>query len=179
MATAIGELLALPLAMAGTAAHDLQDGLLTGAFACYNLYRCQDERWVAVGALEPKFWARLCFELDREDLTTRQFSGEPDQSLLKETVATIFQERDAREWISLLGEKDCCVTPVRTLEEASGAGQFKSYDVGAGARLSDTPAIESSGLRPPALGEHVAELKERLQMSQECFSQLKNDGVIG
>ena len=34
--------------------------LLTGRYACYDVYRCADGRWVAVGAIEPHFCANLC-----------------------------------------------------------------------------------------------------------------------
>ena len=34
--------------------------ILTGRYACYDVYRCADDRWVAVGAIEPHFFANLC-----------------------------------------------------------------------------------------------------------------------
>ena len=44
---------------------------LAGALPCYRTYACADG-WVALGALEPKFWAALCRGLEREDLLERQ-----------------------------------------------------------------------------------------------------------
>ena len=38
--------------------------IITGRYACYDTYRCVDGRWVAVGAIEPKFYANLCRLLD-------------------------------------------------------------------------------------------------------------------
>src|SRR5262249_3664345 len=46
-------------------------GLLNGGVPCYNLYRTQDDRWLAVGALELKFWQALCTALGREDWAQR------------------------------------------------------------------------------------------------------------
>ena len=57
-----------PLPTAGSTA-------LSGRFACYHTYRAADGRWLAVGALEPKFWAALCGKLGRPDLIADQFAG--------------------------------------------------------------------------------------------------------
>ena len=40
--------------------------ILTGRYACYDVYRCADDRWVAVGAIEPQFFANLCRALGCE-----------------------------------------------------------------------------------------------------------------
>jgi alpha-methylacyl-CoA racemase len=60
-------------AAAGTAAGPAQ-ALLNGGAACYGLYRCADGAWLAVGALEAKFWQALCRAVGREDLATRHWS---------------------------------------------------------------------------------------------------------
>lgn len=178
MATSIGELLAMPLSAFGTVPDREDGGLLAGRFACYNLYRCSDNRWIAVGALEPKFWRALCMELNREDLVDQQFSSEPIQTNIKECLSGIFANRSASHWIEALGSKDCCVTLVHTFEEAYVAGQFQSYSVGLGARLSGTRPLRVSDLKPPTLGEHATEISERLQLSNECLKQLLQERVI-
>jgi crotonobetainyl-CoA:carnitine CoA-transferase CaiB-like acyl-CoA transferase len=178
MASAIGEILAMPLAryLSRTAASP-RDGLLSGRFACYNLYVCKDCRWIAVGALEEKFWCNLCRKLNREDLQPQQFAPEPQQSEIRDLLASIFMECSSEEWLARLGNHDCCVTLVRTFEEACDAGQFSAYDVGMGANLSHTPGTVLDA-KVPALGEHVAEIAQRLQLSADCFTQLMREGVI-
>lgn len=48
--------------------------LLNGGVPCYNLYRCADNRWLAVGALELKFWQGVCAVVGRDDWAARHWS---------------------------------------------------------------------------------------------------------
>src|SRR5690242_11482361 len=61
---------------------------LAGGLLCYRPYRCADG-WVALGALEPKFWAAWCRGVGREDLVERQF--DPPGSDAHAEVASIFE----------------------------------------------------------------------------------------
>ena len=58
-------LLTIPLAAWRATGREPMPGneILSGRYACYNLYQAADARWLAVGALEPKFWAELCRRL--------------------------------------------------------------------------------------------------------------------
>jgi len=87
---------------------------LTGRFPCYNLYQCADGRWIAVGALEEKFWIRLCQAIGREDLTRRQF----DESAVAECRAW-FASRAAGDWLE---HRDCCVSLVAEPAPPQGDG---------------------------------------------------------
>jgi alpha-methylacyl-CoA racemase len=87
--------------------------LLTGGAACYCIYETADGRHLTVGALEPKFWRRLCELLGRPDLVERAF--EPELSELAE----LFRTRSLREWLDLLEHEETCVGPVATLAEAA------------------------------------------------------------
>ncbi len=99
-------------------------GLLNGGVPCYNLYRTSDERWLAVGALELKFWETLCMALDRPEWATRHWSlgqaiGGPDALALIQEVANVIATRTLGEWVELLESLDCCVSPVLTPAEAA------------------------------------------------------------
>ena len=48
--------------------------LLTGQFACYNVYKTKDGRYMSLGALEPQFWSAFCKAVGREDLIKVQFA---------------------------------------------------------------------------------------------------------
>ena len=123
--------------------------LLNGGYACYQVYAAAEGTYVAVGALEPKFWSNLCRELGCEDLIAEQFA--PDQSKLKARLAGIFLEASAEDWFTRLGAKDCCLTPVRRLKDA-----IQDYPSGPIPELSETPGVAAKGA--PALGEHNREL---------------------
>lgn len=93
------------------------DSLLTGRYACYNVYEASDGRWVSVGALEPKFWANLCRALECEEFIEDQFAEGRRQEEIKSRLAARFQTRTAAEWFEDLRDGDACVTPVRSLAE--------------------------------------------------------------
>ncbi len=118
--------------------------VLTQGFACYRMYACADGRYVTVGALEPKFFARLCELLGRPELAERQYAG--DQPALADELARVFVSRAAEEWLAMLDGEDVCVGPVATLAEAA-------VDLGV------TPAG-----RAPALGEHTEAWRRELAL---------------
>ncbi|CAE6749425.1 Acetyl-CoA:oxalate CoA-transferase [Paraburkholderia nemoris] len=98
--------------------------LLNGGVPCYNLYRTLDNRWLAVGALELKFWETLCMALDRPEWATRHWSlgqaiGGPDAAALTQELADLIGKRPLEEWVLLLESLDCCVSPVLTPAEAA------------------------------------------------------------
>ncbi len=92
-----------------------QRGLLLGAVPCYAIYRCGDDRYLAVAALEKKFWARFCAALGAPEWQDRQFdrSGATHQ-----LVAARLATQPQAVWVAQLVALDCCVAPVLTVAEA-------------------------------------------------------------
>jgi len=90
--------------------------LLTGGAAYYRCYRTADDRFMALAAIEPKFWAAFCAAVDRPAWIARQADPIPQTSLGAE-VAALFGERSQAEWRALLAEVDCCCEPVLTAAE--------------------------------------------------------------
>lgn len=124
--------------------------LLSGRYACYQIYAAAGGSYVTVGALEPKFWQNLCRELACEDLIADQYAEEPRQAEIKRTLAQKFSTATAEEWFARLGAKDCCIAPVRNLKNA--LADFPASPIPA---LSETPGATPA--RAPRLGEHNAE----------------------
>lgn len=99
------------------------DDLLNGGVPCYQVYRTQDGRYMAVGALELKFWQTLCDVLGRSDWKSRHWSlgqavGAEDARTLQAELAAVFASATQAEWTARFAHADCCVTPVLRLEEA-------------------------------------------------------------
>ena len=126
---------------------------LAGGIACYFPYETKDEKWVSLGALEPKFWQNWCNGAGRPDLIEKQFEH-PDSEAGAE-IAAVFRERTRDEWTAFAGEHDCCLEPILDLDEVldselvrargmvveldqPGIGPVKQ--VGAPIKLSRTPA---------------------------------------
>ena len=98
--------------------------MLTGALACYRLYRTADGRQLTVGALEPKFFERLCVLVGRPELAGRQYDA--GQDALAAELAGVFATRPLADWLAHFGDEDVCVGPVWTREEA--AAEFGSLE---------------------------------------------------
>jgi crotonobetainyl-CoA:carnitine CoA-transferase CaiB-like acyl-CoA transferase len=92
--------------------------LLTGGLACYAVYGTADGRHLTVGALETKFFARLCELLDLDELIPRQYDPGA-QGEIREALAGRFASRPLDAWLDLFEGEDVCVGPVATLEEAA------------------------------------------------------------
>jgi alpha-methylacyl-CoA racemase len=91
---------------------------LTGGLAAYAVYETADARHLTVGALEPKFFDRLCEVIGRPELAERQLVTEAQEELAAE-LAGVFATRPLSDWIELFEHEDVCVGPVATLAEAA------------------------------------------------------------
>ena len=98
-------------------AGDPMPRILTGGLACYRTYATADGRHLTVGALESKFFARLCELLGRPELAAEQYA--PAQEELAAALAEIFAAKPLAAWLELFDGEDVCVGPVATLAEAA------------------------------------------------------------
>jgi alpha-methylacyl-CoA racemase len=92
--------------------------LLDGAAPFYSVYETADGRHLAVGALEPRFWADL---LERVGLAGEDLPAQLDRSAwptLRDRLAAVFRTRTRDDWCRLLEGTDACVAPVLSLLEA-------------------------------------------------------------
>lgn len=92
--------------------------LLDGGAHFYGCYQCADGRFVAIGAIEPQFYALL---LERCGIADSAFDAQMDVSrwpMLKEKLAALFRTRTRAEWCSLLEGSDACFAPVLDWDEA-------------------------------------------------------------
>ncbi|AKM31788.1 carnitine dehydratase [Pandoraea faecigallinarum] len=97
--------------------------LLNGGVPCYQVYRTLDARYMAVGALELKFWETLCDVIGRPDWKARHWTlgqvvGGEDALALQTELAAMFASASQADWTARFANVDCCVTPVLRLEEA-------------------------------------------------------------
>ena len=93
--------------------------LLTGRYACYDTYRAADGGWLAVGAIEPKFFANLCRLLGCPQWADHQFDDDA-QAAIRADVAAAFATRGRDDWVALLSGEDTCVAPVLRVAELAG-----------------------------------------------------------
>ena len=138
-----------------------------GKHASYNVYRTGDDRWVALGALESKFWVAFCDSIGRPDLAARHATDDVDQAALIADMRALFATRTRDEWLALLSGPNHCVTPVNDAREALTDPHV----------VARRAVIESGGFRavrapflseacdlgpPPEVGQHTEQILSRI-----------------
>ena len=121
-----------------------RSAVLHGGYACYRMYATADGRHLTVGALEPKFFARLCELLGRPELAARQYDAEQEE--LGRDLSEVFSLQPLAHWLDVFADEDVCVGPVATLDEAAAA--FGARSPGGA----------------PLLGEHTDAWRDELRL---------------
>ncbi|WP_441246790.1 CaiB/BaiF CoA transferase family protein [Kitasatospora sp. McL0602] len=141
--------------------------LLDGGAPCYSVYRTSDGGHMAVGALEPQFYAEFTRLLGLDPEAPGQFDI-PRWPELREQIAARFATRTRAEWTAVFEGTDACTSPVLTLGEAAehphlaARATYTTHD----GLTQPAPAPRFSGTpgtlrRPPALpGAHTAEIAD-------------------
>jgi alpha-methylacyl-CoA racemase len=102
-----------------------RDTLLTGRYACYDIYEARDGGWLSVGAIEPHFYANLCKAIDCEQYVAHQMDDDK-QDEIREAFKQAFLTRDRDDWAAELGPGNCCVAPVKSIPELIDDPQWQS-----------------------------------------------------
>jgi alpha-methylacyl-CoA racemase len=91
---------------------------LSGGLPGYGLYRTQDDRWLAVAALEPKFWEAFCDAIGKPALKPYGLARGDQGERTRRELEALFASRPLAHWAALFERVDCGVTPVLSFEEA-------------------------------------------------------------
>ncbi len=100
-------------------ADEREANLLDGAAHFYDTYECADGKYVAIGAIEPQFYAEL---LARAEVTDPQFQAQHEAAQwpeLKQKLGEVIKTKTRDEWDALMAGSDACFAPVLTMVEAT------------------------------------------------------------
>lgn len=100
-------------------AEEREANLLDGAAHFYDTYECADGKYVAIGAIEPQFYAEL---LARAGVTDPEFQAQHDSAQwpeLKQKLGEVLKTKTRDEWDALMAGSDACFAPVLTMVEAT------------------------------------------------------------
>lgn len=133
----------------------------------YEVYRTGDNRDLAVGAVEPRFYERLLKVLELDPaLLARQYDR-PSWPTTKKMFADTISQRTLAEWTQAFDEVDACVSPVLTIQEAHGHPHFgargtwtsfgDAIQPAAAPRFSRTPSVTAE----MSSGESLDDIAER------------------
>ncbi|OBF66966.1 carnitine dehydratase [Mycobacterium sp. 852002-51971_SCH5477799-a] len=169
---------------AGTWRDRRHDNLLDGAAHFYGAYATADGGHIAVGAMEPKFYAELC---DRLGVDVPHDDGDPTAwAAHRDVLAARFAEKSRAEWERLLDTPGCCATPVFSLTEAPlhrhnlARQAFIELD----GITQPAPAPRFSRTRPatpapPSLpGDHTRVVLRELGLDTDAITALEDAGVV-
>lgn len=163
-----------------------ESNLLDGAAPFYTTYETSDGHHMAVGALEPQFYAALLEGLGLEDDDLPPQMDRDGWPRLREAFAGVFRRRSREEWEQQFAGTDACVAPVLGMREAPSHPHNRersSFMTIGGVtqpapapRFSGTPAdTPSSPVRP---GENTLDVLTELGISPERIGRLRESGVV-
>lgn len=137
--------------------------MLDGGAPYYAVYRTRDGRYMATGAIEPKFYALLLKGLEITDVDLARQDDRTTWPDLRARIADAFAQRTQQEWTAVFGPTDACVSPVLSLTEATEHPHLKSrgtvvtehglLQAAPAPRFEGTPA--EVGSPPPRPGQHT------------------------
>ncbi|MHA1311061.1 MAG: CaiB/BaiF CoA transferase family protein [Candidatus Helarchaeota archaeon] len=160
---------------------------LCGATPSYQIFKTKDNKFLAVGALEPKFHNKLYKELNVEIK-----GGVDSADSIKQKLAKKFLTKTRDEWVKDLMEKEVCVTPLYEIEEVPNDPQIQArnliIDVKTGdgivkqlgfpIKFSDTKPEIRFGAAMKVGQDSKEILKELLNYPEEKIKELKKKNVI-
>lgn len=159
---------------------------LDGGAPFYDVYKCADGKWIALGSIEPQFYALL---REKAGLSDPAFDGQMDRARwpeLKEKLARVIASKSRAEWCAIMENTDVCFAPVLELDEAPShphnALRQVFVDVAGvvqpapAPRFSVTPG-EIQG-PPPQIGAHNVECLTDWGFAADQIAGFKNKGVI-
>ena len=161
--------------------------VLDGGAPFYDTYATADGRYLAVGALEPKFFAELLARLGIDETSLpAQYdrSGWPE---LRARLTEVFAGRTQTEWVELFAGSDACVAPVVSPRDAPGhphnAARKTFVDVGGVTQPAPAPRFGRSACDPPSPparpGADTDDVLAGLGISAADITSLRDRGAIG
>ncbi len=185
-------LLALPafLSQARGTKQQASDGLLSHRYACYNTYATSDGRYISIGALETRFWRRLCELLQCPQYIALHYDEEKRQHIIDD-FRRIFRTKTMAEWDTELAEREICFAVVKDMDDIITDPHFIEREMvhsyadengkihhsfGIPVKLSSTPGALRT--QPGKFGEDTEEIVAELGYSAEQIDGFIARGVL-
>lgn len=160
--------------------------LLDGGAPFYSVYETADGAHVAVGALEPQFFAALIEHLDLDPAEIGEQSDRSRWPEMRAIFASRLRERTRDQWVGVFEGLDACVAPVLAFDEAEAHPHnahrrtFVEVDgvvqPAPAPRFSATPSATPQG--PPFPGRDTDRVLESLGFSHNQTSKLRQVGAV-
>jgi len=163
---------------------------LTGGVPHYNVYRCKDGRWIAIGANEPWFFDAVGKIIGRPDLVAHQQDAAKHQEI-EAALKAAFLTKTADQWHDLMSRADTCVTKIldfaevfadphvrhrKMVLEVTHPQAGKAKQVGFPVKLSETPGTfrKFAGIK----GEDTDAVLKSLGYSEAQIKAMREKNAI-
>lgn len=162
-----------------------------GRYPWSDIYRCADDGYVTISAIESHFYRNLCHAMGHPEWETLQYADDEEQDKIRTELQRIFLRHNRDEWFELLKDKELCISPVLSVAEAAQSEQVKARGsllphvhpkageislLMSPIRMKHAPAQIR---RPaPALGEHTGEILASVGVDSAKLAELVAAGVV-
>ncbi len=157
---------------------------LNGKMVSYNIYKTKDNRFMAIGIIEPKFWIEFCQAIDKPHLL-HCAADEAYKSEAFEEITQLFFSKTQKEWIEFFAAKDLCCEPVLYPNEVA---YFSEKNLSQRIVQSDknnililsTPVSSKQidNTFGPGLGEHNEKTLNEIGYDSATIMKWKEQGIL-
>lgn len=91
--------------------------ILNGGLVNYNVYQCADKKWIAMGALELKFWNSFCMAVEKSEWTRSDIVELSVYNFDKIAIENLFKTKSRNEWAEWAKGKNVCITAILEINE--------------------------------------------------------------
>ena len=157
------------------------ESVLSGGFACYRIYETRDGEYLSIGALEPRFWVRLCEILGVPEYASLQYDATRRVEIV-EALQRIFRARSLDAWMATLDPTEIPVAPVQSLDEAQKDEHLRARglvreDGGVAFPVGARNAQHGPERAAPRIGEHTRTLLAECGYTRDELDRLAAEGV--
>ena len=142
-----------------------EDNFVDGGAPFYRTYETSDGKYIAVGAIEARFYKELLAGMGLAEETLPRQNDRSMWPQLTERFAAVFKRKTRDQWVEIMASKDACFSPVLNMDEALSHSHMKHRGVfrdfegvthpAPAPKFSRTPA--SLRNEPPKPGQHSVE----------------------
>lgn len=170
----------------GTWTLERQSNIVDGGAPYYGTYETKDSKFIAVGAIESRFYTTLVERLGLNLQTLPPQNEQASWPAMRKRFAEVFKTRNRDEWVQHMAGHDACFSPVLDMDEAQLHPQMKARKIFTEfeglihptptPRFSRTPG--SLYMPPPHAGQHSREVLAEFGLSESDLDKLENTGAI-
>jgi alpha-methylacyl-CoA racemase len=156
------------LKAAGAWRDERKSNLIDGGAPFYDTYICKDGRWMAVGAIEPQFFATLLDKLGIADFARERQLDRAAWPALRARIAAAFLGRTQAEWVAALEGSDACAAGVIGFEDAPNHPHNRARET----------FVTIDGVLQPAPAPRFSKTPGRIQETDPAIGAHNVDGLL-